>query len=450
MGGRWRGLVKPSPIGDNRRMARGSPTMTILAAMPLGCVAGIVVHLGMAAPDAARLADGAGVVAELFLRLIRAVIAPLLFATLAGGIAGLRGGGGAGIARPALLAVGWFTTASLVSLALGLLAANLLRPGAGLHLSAPHGAMGAAAGATSPVAGDMVTRLVPTSIVDAMARNDLVQIVVFACLFGIAAASLPEDGATRVRAALGDLAAVMLRLTALVMRLAPVAVLAALLATFARGGPAIAGRLAVFIAGYYATMLTLWALLAGAGLVLLGRALPPLLGLMAAPVLLAFGTASSEAAFPLMVERLERFGVPPRLVGFVLPLGYAFNLDGAMLFLAFGALFVAQAYGIPLTPGRQVLLLLALMVASKGSAGVPRAAIVALASVLPAFGLPDAGLLLILGVDHLLDMGRSGTNVIGNALATAVVARYAGEGWHDGGRTAAGAAPLHGAGGPHP
>ncbi len=393
--------------------------MAIPAAMLLGCAGGLALHLVMAAPDAARVADGVGVVAELFLRLIRMVIAPLLFATLAGGIAGLRGGG---VGRPALLAACWFAAASLVSLALGLLAADLLRPGSGLHLPPPHPRARAAV-AISP--HDLLLHLVPTSVVDATARNDLVQIVVFASLFGAAALALPDEPAARVRVALGDLAAVMLRLTALVMRTAPLAVLAALFATFARGGLAVAGPLAAFIAGYYATMLVLWALLAGAGFALLGRALPGLLRSLASPALLAFATASSEAAFPLLVERLERFGVPSRLVGFVLPLGYAFNLDGAMLFLAFASLFVAQAYGVSLGLGQQVAMLLVLMVASKGTAGVPRAATVALASVLPLFGLPDGGLLLILGVDHLLDMGRSGTNAIGNGIATAVVARYA-------------------------
>lgn len=391
----------------------------ILAAMLLGCAGGLAVNLIMAAPDAARIADGVGVVAELFLRLIRMVIAPLLFATLAGGIAGLRGGG---VGRPALLAASWFAAASLVSLVLGLLAADLLRPGSGLHLPPPHPPARAAV-AISP--HDLLLHLVPTSVVDAMARNDLVQIVVFASLFGAAALALPDEPAARVRVALGDFAAVMLRLTALVMRTAPLAVLAALFATFARGGLAVAGPLAAFIAGYYATMLVLWVLLAGAGFALLGRALPGLLRSLASPALLAFATASSEAAFPLLVERLERFGVPSRLVGFVLPLGYAFNLDGAMLFLAFASLFVAQAYGVSLGLGQQVAMLLVLMVASKGTAGVPRAATVALASVLPLFGLPSSGLLLILGVDHLLDMGRSGTNAIGNGIAAAVVARYA-------------------------
>lgn len=382
-----------------------------------GLVAGAVLHAMVPAPMAQLVADDAGVVAELFLRLIRMIIAPLVFATLAGGIAGMRGGS---IGRSALLAMAWFVTASLVSLGLGLVAANLLQPGAGLSLSLPHGATGIVGGFD---VRSFITHLVPTSLIDAMARNDIVQIVVFASLFGTAVAAMPEAASARLRGMLADLAEAMLVLTRLVMRLAPIAVFAALFATFARGGIGMAGSFAVFIGGFYATMVVLWALLAGAGLLLLGRPVFVLLRMIVPAGLVAFATASSEAVFPLVVETLERFGVSSRLVGFVLPLGYAFNLDGSMLFQAFAALFIAQAYGIPLTAGQQVGMLLVLMVSSKGTAGVPRAAIVALAAVLPAFGLPDAGLLLILGVDHLLDMGRTATNVVGNAIATAVVAR---------------------------
>jgi len=385
-----------------------------------GIVAGAMLHASGSASVARSGADAAGLVAGLFLRLIRMIIAPLVFATLAGGIAGMRGAGSVG--RAALLAMGWFVTASLVSLGLGLLAANLLRPGAGLAPALPHGSTGIQPGFD---AGGFVTHLIPTSLLDAMARNDIVQIVVFATLFGAAVAAMPEDASARLRTALGDLGDAMLRLTALVMRLAPVAVFASLFATFARGGLAMAGSLAGLIGGFYATMLLLWLLLAAAGFLLLGRRVLVLLRMIVPSLLLAFGTASSEAVFPSMVDTLQRFGVPPRLVGFVLPLGYAFNLDGGMLFQAFAALFIAQAYGIPLGFERQLVMLLVLMVSSKGTAGVPRAAIVALAAVMPAFGLPDAGLLLILGVDHLLDMGRTATNVVGNAIATAVVARYA-------------------------
>jgi Na+/H+-dicarboxylate symporter len=300
----------------------------------------------------------------------------------------------------------------------------VLQPGAGLSLSVPPMAAGTTAGiARGFDTRSFITHLVPSSVIDAMARNDIVQIVVFASLFGTAVAAMPDAASTRLRGMLADLADAMLALTRLVMRLAPVAVFAALFATFARGGIGMAGSFAAFIGGFYATMLVLWMLLAAAGFVLLGRPVFGLLRMIVPAGMVAFATASSEAVFPLMVATLERFGVSPRLVGFVLPLGYAFNLDGSMLFQAFAALFIAQAYGIPLTTGQQVGMLLVLMVSSKGTAGVPRAAIVALAAVMPSFGLPDAGLLLILGVDHLLDMGRTATNVVGNAIATAVVAR---------------------------
>lgn len=389
--------------------------------MLLGLVAGGVLHATTPMAVARAVADDAGVVAELFLRLIRMIIAPLVFATLAGGIAGMRGGS---IGRSALLAMAWFVTASLVSLGLGLVAANVLQPGAGLSLSLPPMAAGTTAGIAKAFdARSFITHLVPSSLIDAMARNDIVQIVVFASLFGTAVAAMPDAASTRLRGMLADLADAMLALTRLVMRLAPIAVFAALFATFARGGIGMAGSFALFIGGFYATMLVLWVLLAGAGFALLGRPVFVLLRMIVPAGMVAFATASSEAVFPLMVATLERFGMSPRLVGFVLPLGYAFNLDGSMLFQAFAALFIAQAYGIPLTIGQQVGMLLVLMVSSKGTAGVPRAAIVALAAVMPAFGLPDAGLLLILGVDHLLDMGRTATNVVGNAIATAVVAR---------------------------
>ncbi len=392
-------------------------TAAILLAMPLGVAAGAALHGLAPLPVAQSLGDDAGVAAELFLRLIRMIIAPLVFATLAGGIAGMRGGGGG---RAFLIAMAWFATASLVSLGLGLAAADALRPGAGLSHALPQGHAGAPSGLD---ARGVIVRLVPTSLVDAMARNDIVQIVVFASLFGTAVATLAEPASARLRAALADLAAVMLRLTGMVMRLAPVAVFAALFATFARGGLGLAGGLAAFVGGFYLSMLALWLLLAGAGLLCLGRPVFVLLRMIVPAILLGFATASSEAVFPLLVGTLERFGVSPRLVGFVLPLGYAFNLDGAMLFQAFAALFIAQACGVALSLPRQLAMLLVLMASSKGTAGVPRAAIVSLAAVMPTFGLPDAGLLLILGVDHLLDMGRTATNVIGNALATAVVAR---------------------------
>ena len=397
-----------------------NPARWILAAMGCGVAAGTALHALAPAPVLHAVTDAAGTVAELFLRLVRSIVAPLVLATLAGGVAGMHGRAGTG--RVALLAMGWFALASLLSLGLGLLAANLLHPGTGLSLPLPQGP-----GATGRRfdAHGFVVGLVPVSVIDAMARNDIVQIVVFACLFGSAVAALPEAASARLRTGLADLGDAMLRLTAIVMRLAPVAVFAALLRSFGRGGMAMAGGYARLVGGFYATGLLLCGLLVATGFALLGRRVFVLLRMMAPSLLLAFATASSEAAFPQTVAVLERFGVAPRLVGLVLPLGYAFNLDGSMLFQAFAALFIAQAYGIALGPAQQVGMLLMLMATSKGTAGVPRAAVVALAAVLPAFGLPDAGLLLILGIDHVMDMGRTATSVLGNAVAAAVVGRLA-------------------------
>ncbi len=401
------------------------PARWILLAMGCGVAGGVVLH--GAAPEAVLQAVTAvaGTVAALFLRLVRLVVAPLVLATLAGGVAGMRGQ--AGIGRVALVAAAWFAAASLLSLGLGLLGANLLHPGTGLALALPRGAPGVGPGFEGRAFDGrrFVEGLVPASLVDAMARNDVVQVVVFAALFGMAVSALPEEASARMRTGLSDLAETMLRLTALVMRLAPVAVFASLLGSFGRGGMAMAGGYARLVGGFYATGLVLWGVLAAAGFAVLGRRTWTLLRMMAPPLLLGFATASSEAVFPQMVAVLERFGMAPRLVGLVLPLGYAFNLDGSMLFQAFAALFIAQAYGIPLGPAQQVGMLLVLMATSKGTAGVPRAATVALASVLPAFGLPDAGLLLILGIDHVLDMGRTATSVLGNAVAVAVVGRLA-------------------------
>ncbi len=409
------------------------PARWILLAMACGVAGGIVLH--GTAPEAVLQAVTAvaDTVAALFLRLVRLIVAPLVLATLAGGVAGMRGQ--AGIGRVALVAMGWFVAASLLSLGLGLLGANLLHPGTGLALPLPRAAPGLGQGLEGRgLSGQgfegrgfdgwrFVEGLVPTSVVDAMARNDVVQVVVFAALFGMAVSALPEDASARMRTGLSDLGEAMLRLTALVMRLAPLAVFASLLGSFGRGGMAMAGGYARLVGGFYATGLVLWGVLAAAGFAVLGRRAWTLLRMMAPPLLLGFATASSEAAFPQTVAVLERFGMAPRLVGLVLPLGYAFNLDGSMLFQAFAALFIAQAYGIALGPWQQVGMLLVLMATSKGTAGVPRAATVALASVLPAFGLPDAGLLLILGIDHVLDMGRTATSVLGNAVAVAVVGR---------------------------
>jgi Na+/H+-dicarboxylate symporter len=271
-----------------------------------------------------------------------------------------------------------------------------------------------------------MTHLVPTSIVDAMARNEILQIVVFSVLMGMAMVALGERTAA-VLAVIEQLAAIMLKITGYVIACAPFAVFASIAATVTTQGAGILLAYAKFIGSFYASLVVLWAILMGAAALAIGprRALG-LIRAVREPTLLAFSTASSEAAYPLLLERLDNFGIPRRIVSFVLPLGYSFNLDGSMMYCTFAVLFIAQAYGIHLALIQQVTMLLVLLVTSKGIAGVPRASLVVIASTLAYFKLPEAGLLLILAVDHLLDMGRSGTNVIGNSVAAVIVAKWEG------------------------
>ena len=274
---------------------------------------------------------------------------------------------------------------------------------------------------------DFVGHLVPASIVDAMAKNEVLQIVIFAVFAGVGLINVGAAGAPLVRG-LEAVAAVMLKVTGYVMWVAPFAVFAAVAGSIAVEGLAIIATFGRFMGGFYLALALLWALLLGAGAAVIG--LPRTRRLIAAirePFLITFATASSEASYPKLLEALEDYGVPNRIAAFVLPLGYSFNLDGSMMYCSFAALFIAQAYGIHLSLASQVSLLLLLLVTSKGIAGVPRASLVVIAAALPFYGIPEAGLLLILAVDHFLDMGRSATNVIGNAVAAAVVARWEGE-----------------------
>ena len=270
-----------------------------------------------------------------------------------------------------------------------------------------------------------VTHVVPASIVDAMAQNEILQIVVFSVFLGVAITAIGDAAAPLVRAA-EALAAAMLQVTNYVMRFAPVAVFAATAATLTERGAGVIGQLAWFMGSFYLSLGVLWAVLIGVAFAILGARAGKLVRLIGSPLLLAFTTASSEAAYPRTLEALERFGVPPRIASFVLPLGYSFNLDGSMMYMTFASLFIAHAYGIALPLGAQITMLLVLMVTSKGIAGVPRASLVVIAATLPLFHIPEAGLLLILAVDHFLDMGRSATNVIGNAVAASVIARMEG------------------------
>ena len=399
-------------------------TLTILIAMILGIIVGFA--LNQIIPDPARIAtitDSLSILTGIFLKLIKMIIAPLVLATLVGGIAHM--GDTASLGRLGGRTIGWFLLASLVSLTLGLVFVNVLRPGVGVGLALP------AANASSGLATahfsikDFVLDLVPASILDAMAKNAILQIVVFAVFVGAAATALGERAAPIVRGA-DALAQVMLRITDYVMRLAPVAVFAAVTSAVAKEGLGIILTFGYFMGGFYLALVTLWLLLFGVAALAVGARARTLFGHIRTPFLLAFSTASSEAAFPRTLEALEAFGVPPRIAGFVLPLGYSFNLDGSMMYASFATMFIAQAYGIPLSWGQQAVMLLLLMVTSKGIAGVPRASLVVISSTLGFFHVPEAGLLLILAVDQFLDMGRSATNVVGNAVAATLVAKWEG------------------------
>jgi Na+/H+-dicarboxylate symporter len=400
-------------------------TFYILLAMVLGIVGGAVCHARISDPAAlASLTGYLSLATDVFLRLIKMIIAPLVFSTLVTGIANMGDSGRLG--RVGARTLGWFVFASLLSLLVGILMVTLLQPGAGLALPIPpsEAASGVAAGSLS--LKDFVTHLVPRSIVEAMAGNEILQIVVFAGFFGVALGSLGTRGRA-VLEVMDQLAHVMLRLTGYVMKVAPVAVFAAVAATVATHGLAILLTYGKFIGGFYLALAVLWLLLGLLGFAVIRGRIIELARLIRAPALLAFSTASSEAAYPKTLEQLERFGASARIASFVLPLGYSFNLVGSMMYCTFATLFIAQAYQIPLSFEQQLSMLLLLMVTSKGMAGVPRASLVVIAATLNHFHIPEAGLLLILAVDQFLDMGRSATNVVGNSIAAAVVASWEGE-----------------------
>ena len=404
---------------------KNAAAVWILIAMVAGIAIGYMVFTSF--PDkkaAAEIAGYISLVSDVFLRLIKMVIGPLVFSTLVVGIAHM--GDAASVGRVFAKAFGWFVTASLVSLLLGLLMANLLRPGDNLGLPLPD--IGASANlATSKFTlKDFVGHMVPKSFAEAMANNEILQIVVFSMFFGVALAALGERGKILI-AAIDQLSHVMLKITGYVMKLAPLAVMAAMAATVAVNGLSVLLKFAVFMGDFYVSLFLLWALLVCAGLLFLGRRVFRLLVLIKEAFMLSFATASSEAAYPKILDALDRFGVKRKISSFVMPMGYSFNLDGSMMYCTFASLFIAQAYNIHLSLGTQITMLLVLMLTSKGMAGVPRASLVVIAATLHQFGLPEAGLLLILGVDTFLDMGRSATNAVGNSIASAVVAKWEGQ-----------------------
>jgi proton glutamate symport protein len=382
----------------------------------IGMAAGVA--LGIVAPGFARQLSP---VSRVFLQLIRSIIAPLIFATLVVGIAG--GGDMKRMGRIGGKAILYFEIVTTLALFLGLAAVNLVRPGAGISI---HGsAAEAAVPQTQTTFSSVIEHIFPSSIVDAMARNDALQIVVFAFLFGAACAAIGAKAEPVVKFC-AALAEVMFRYTRYVMYLAPLGVGAALAVVVGNKGADVLFGLGKLIATMYGASILFVVLVLGP--VLLLFRIPPggFFRAVREPFLIAFSTASSEAALPLALENMEQFGVPKHIVGFVIPTGYSFNLDGSTLYLSLASVFVAQAAGVSLSFGAQLLMMLTLMLTSKGVAGIPRGALVILAGALSTFHLPMEGAAVLLGVDALLDMARTSVNVLGNCLASAVVARWEG------------------------
>lgn len=400
-------------------------TLYIVLGMILGILTGYIIFNAYANDEAAikKIADNLSILTDVFLRLVKMIIAPLVFSTLVTGVAKL--GDIKAVGRIGGKTMLWFITATFVSLFLGLILVNILQPGHSLNLPVPDTHASAGVSGTDMTLRGFFRHVFPDSVIMAMANNEILQIVIFALFFGVAIAAIGEKGQPVVKL-LDAVAHIMLKVTSYVMNFAPFAVFGAMAAIISQKGLGILLTYGTFIIQFYGGLILLWIVLSLAGFFVLGRSAFSLLGRLKAPLLLAFSTATSEAAYPRTMEELEKFGCDSKIVSFVLPLGYSFNLDGSMMYMTFASMFIAQAYNMHLGLEQQISMLLVLMITSKGIAGVPRASLVVIAGTLSMFHIPEAGLLLLLGVDHILDMGRSATNVIGNAMATAVVSKWEG------------------------
>ncbi len=404
--------------------AHNRQTVQVITSLLLGIVAGELLHDYFAGTDNTPLTGLIGLfsaITDTFMRLIKMIIAPLVFATLVTGMAKM--GDGRTVGRVGGKAILWFFSASLLSLLLGMFLVNLLAPGETMQLELPAAGTDTGLGKTSPSLADFVAHIVPKSITEAMAQNEILQIVVFSLFFGVACAQLGELASPLVKA-LDSLSHIMLKMTSYIMRFAPYAVFSAMASVIAKQGLGVLATYGLFIGEFYLGLFLLWCLLALAGYLFLGHRITSLIKHIQQPMLLAFGTASSEAAYPTLLRQLEQFGCAERVCGLVLPLGYSFNLDGSMMYMTFAVMFIAQAYGIHMPLPDQLFMLLVLLFTSKGVAGVPRASLIVISATLSMFHIPEAGLLLLLGIDSLLDMGRSATNVLGNSIAAAVVSRW--------------------------
>ena len=399
-------------------------TLYILLGMMLGVVVGQALNqLVPAEVIKADIAPWFKLLSDIFLNLIKMLVAPLVLSTIVVGIAHM--GDSAALGRIGARALTWFITASLVSIGLGLVMVNLFQPGVGAPIPDVAEAAAAVGEVKELKATEFVLSIFPKNAVEALATNNILQILVFSIFAGVALSAIGERGKALVKGA-DALAEMMLQITGYVMRFAPVAVFGALANVVSASGLAILGTYLELLLEFYFSLMLLWIILLSAGALFLGRRIWTLIRYIRQPLMIAFSTASSEAALPKLFEQLDRFGVPRRISGFMLPLGYSFNLDGSMMYMSFATIFIAQAYGIDLSIGTQIMILLTLMISSKGIAAVPRASLVVITGTLAMFGLPVEGVAIILAIDQFLDMGRTATNVVGNAVATAVITKWEG------------------------
>ncbi|KAF2508802.1 dicarboxylate/amino acid:cation symporter [Flavobacterium foetidum] len=399
-------------------------TGQIIIAMILGAILGIILHNTISPEAAQSFSTKIKMLATVFIRLVQMIISPLVFTTLVVGIAKL--GDIKTVGRIGGKAIGWFFTASFISLLIGLFYVNILEPGVGLKLD--HVDMAAATEVTGKTQNlsfeNFVEHIVPKSIVEAMATNEILQIVVFSIFFGLAAASL-GDTVKPIIGAFDRLSHIVLKMVNYVMNFAPIGVFGAIAGVFAiRDAEELVITYFKFFGSFLIGISTLWLILIVVGYIFLKGRMTELLKRITGPLAIAFGTTSSEAVFPKLTEELEGFGVKDKIVSFMLPLGYSFNLDGSMMYMTFASIFIAQFYNVHLDLGTQMVMLLVLMLTSKGIAGVPRASLVVVAATCGMFDIPIEGIALILPIDHFCDMFRSATNVLGNALATSVVGQW--------------------------
>jgi Na+/H+-dicarboxylate symporter len=403
--------------------AKNRLTLYILIAMALGVCTGYFINRYYPEASQVTFSNNIKLLTTIFLRLVQMIIAPLVFSTLVVGIAKL--GDLKTVGRVGGKSLLWFVSASVASLLLGMMLVNFFKPGSGIHLGSENTA------AAKDLIGNtadfslqkFVEHVFPKSVFEAMAANEILQLVIFSIFFGVATAAIGDYGKIVIKA-LDAVAHIILKMVTYVMNFAPIGVFGAISAVIATNGLEVFRFYGFYFAEFILGIILLWLLLLLVGFIVLGKKLPVLVKTISVPLLIAFSTTSSEAVFPKLTEELERFGCKDKIVAFVLPLGYSFNLDGSMMYMTFASIAIAQAYGVHLDFGTQLTMLLVLMLTSKGIAGVPRASLVVVTATLAMFKIPPEGIALILPIDHFCDMFRTGTNVLGNALATTVVSKW--------------------------